>query len=129
MTYTLTQTAAVIRDADGATIPADPHNTDYAAYLAWVAHGNTPTPAPIPPAPVPSCQLWQLQAVMPPVQWASVMAAVAALNNPTVSAFAAHGTNVMPANSTTVLALGAAIGLTPDQVTALVTQASTIDIP
>jgi hypothetical protein len=35
----------------------------------------------------------------------------------------------MPANSTTVLALGAAIGLTPDQVTALVTQASTIVIP
>jgi hypothetical protein len=129
MTYTLTQTSAIIRNADGAAIPADPLNMDYAAYLAWVEAGGVPNPAPTPPAPVPSCQLWQLQAVMPPAQWASVMAAVAALNNPTVSAFVAHGTNVMPANSTTVLALGAAIGLTPDQVTALVAQASTIVIP
>jgi hypothetical protein len=31
----------------------DPANTDYAAYLEWVAAGNTPEPAPEPePAPV-----------------------------------------------------------------------------
>jgi hypothetical protein len=35
-------------------IPPDPANTDYAAYLQWVAAGNTPEPAPIvtPPAPL-----------------------------------------------------------------------------
>ena len=27
-----------------AGIPADPANTDYAAYLEWVAAGNTPEP-------------------------------------------------------------------------------------
>ena len=27
------------------SIPLAPDNTDYQAYLAWVAEGNTPTPA------------------------------------------------------------------------------------
>jgi len=26
-------------------LPKDPDNTDYQAYLAWVAEGNTPLPA------------------------------------------------------------------------------------
>ncbi len=80
-------------------------------------------------APVPSCALWQLQAVMTPDQWTAVTSAVVAVNSPAVSAFFAHGTNVIPANSTTLLALGTAIGLTAAQVTALVAQASAVAIP
>ncbi len=129
MTYTLTAGSFVIRDADHANIPDDPRNADWQAYQAWLAAVNTPTPYTPPPAPPAVCQLWQLQAVMSAAQWTAAQNAVAALNNPAVSAFFAHGTNVIPANSTTLLSLGAAIGLSAVQVAALVEQASAVSIP
>jgi hypothetical protein len=45
MTYTLTaQPDIIVRDEDGAFIPFDPANIDYAAFLAWCDEGNEPTP-------------------------------------------------------------------------------------
>jgi hypothetical protein len=58
--YKLTKTnsgKSVIRandDESTTSIPFDPANTDYAAYLEWVAAGNTPDPA---PEPKPSVEL------------------------------------------------------------------------
>lgn len=96
---------------------------------AWIATGNLPSPYVAPPAPAITCQLWQLQAVMTPAQWTSVQNFIASMNNPSVLAFFAHGTNQIPSNSTTLLEIGEGIGLTADQITALVTQAAAVSIP
>jgi hypothetical protein len=39
---TLSGGQIVLRTTDNANIPFDPQNSDYQAYLAWVAEGNTP---------------------------------------------------------------------------------------
>lgn len=100
-----------------------------------VAPPAPPQPAAPPPEPVPTALLWQLEAVcnsapaslgFTPPTWAQVQAAVAAKNNPTLTAFFNVGTNPIPANSATLLALAAAVPspLTPAQVTTLIAAAA-----
>lgn len=44
MTYSFTANGGLVRDADGAFIPADPANRDYAEYMAWCTEGRSATP-------------------------------------------------------------------------------------
>lgn len=64
--YQLTNSGIVRRLADNAFIPADPANTDYAAYLRWVEEGNTPEPAPV-PAFDQSAAMARLRALRAPI--------------------------------------------------------------
>jgi len=49
--YKLTDNTSIIRISDGAFIPANEANTDYANYLEWVEEGNIPEAADVPPDP------------------------------------------------------------------------------
>ena len=63
--YQLTNTTEIIRTGDGAYIPADEANTDYAEYLEWLKAGNTPeaaTPAPGPDIEALRRAAYQLEA-------------------------------------------------------------------
>jgi hypothetical protein len=52
--YQLTATeSSVIRTEDGACIPNDPANRDYAEYLQWVEDGGVPDPYVPPETPPP----------------------------------------------------------------------------
>ena len=127
-TYRFTSSGDLIRGSDGALIPINPANTDYAAYLRWAAIASNAAAPYVAPPPVYNCQLWQLQSVMTADQWSNVQTTVASFGDPAVSAFFAHGTNLIPSNSTTLQMLGVAIGLTTAQITSLVQQASTVSI-
>lgn len=55
--YKLTNSTSITRTSDGASIPSDPANRDYAEYLAWLALGNIPTPA----DPIPNPRIAQIK--------------------------------------------------------------------
>jgi hypothetical protein len=116
---------------DNAVVSVDLRTPGFCCNLvsAWIAAGNVPAPYVAPPAPPVTCALWQLQSVMTADQWTAVQTFIASLNDSAVSAFFAHGTNRIPSNSTTLAKIGAGIGLTADQITALMTQAAEVAIP
>jgi hypothetical protein len=145
MTYTLTSGSSVIRDADGASIPSDPLNTDWSLYQHWLSEGNTPSPVPVPPVLVPQSvsdrQFFQASAhlglitesdalnmmsmgVIPP----SLLVAIGTL--PADQQFSTKmqiiGNRTFERQNPLVLALSASMGLTPAQVDALFTLASTL---
>jgi hypothetical protein len=48
MTYQRISAGSILRVSDQVVIPADPKNTDFQEYQAWVRKGNTAPPVPVP---------------------------------------------------------------------------------
>jgi hypothetical protein len=123
--YQLTANTSIVRLSDMASIPADPANSDYAAYLAWLADGNTPLPYVTPPpviAPVSPRQI--RQALTRAGLRASVEAAVAA-GDQDLKDWWEFSTTFERLNPQ-VTAMGAALGVSDAQLDDLWTLASTL---
>ena len=129
MSYTA-GTSRIIRQSDGAIIPLDPENTDYATYLQWLSAGNTPDAEPVVPPGVPQivtmrqARLALLGAGLLPM----VDAAIAALPSPQREAALIEWdySSEVHRNRAFVLTLAAALNLSTEQLDSLFTQAATL---
>ena len=111
---------AIIRVDDGACIPADPANTDYAQYLQWLSEGNNPEPADPIIIPTPSCTPRQIRQVLTVAGLRSSVEAAVAAGSQDLQDWWEFST-VIERTHPEVIAMGAALGQTPEQLDQLFT--------
>lgn len=118
--YKLMNDQMILR-SDGAGIPIDPANADYAAYQAWLAEGNEPLPTASPEEALAAeraamvCSRFQARAALHAAGLlAQVETAVAAADEFTKIAWA--DAVEFRRNSPTIAALSGAVGMTDTQI-------------
>lgn len=124
MRYADAARTAIRRDSDGAMIPTDPANTDYAAL---VASGAEIAPYEPPPAPPVTVTQWQArEALRLAGKLAAVNAFIAGLGEEHEAYVAWHYRDVIASNSPLIAALAPALGLTEAELDALFTTARSL---
>jgi hypothetical protein len=116
----------VVRAADGTFVSEDPRNRDWIAYQAWLGQGNTPDPAPPPPAVIPS-QVTAGQLIRALNQLgmlASVDAEVAGADAMTQRLWARAP--IFPRNDPMLIAMATSIGKTSGDIDAVFQLAETL---
>jgi len=126
--YKLIINDLIVRIADNAGIPADPANTDYQQYLAWLAEGNTPEPYVAPPPPVPSTvSRFQARAALVQSGWFTMMDDfMATLDKQDINRMAWEDASSFNRDSPTLLAMAQMLGLSDSALDSLFILADSI---
>ena len=129
MTYTLTNGPCVVHDEDGVWIPDDPANTDWQAYQAWLAEGNTPNPyVPPPPAIPQQVPMWAVRTVLQnDGLFDQAQALIEASTDNGLKNVWEYG-NFADRNSNAIAALAAALGLNSEQVDQMFIDANNLTV-
>jgi hypothetical protein len=123
--YKLTQSGCILRNG-GEFIPTDQANTDYAAYLTWLAEGNTPEPADVPaPPPIQPISPRQIRMALTRADLRTYVEAAVLAGGQDLKDWWEFSTSFERLNPQ-VIAMGEDLGKTPEELDDLWLLASTL---
>ena len=108
-----------------AQIEHNPANNDYADYLKWLAAGNAPQPADPTIVSIPSCSPRQIRQALTASGLRTAVESAVAAGSQDLKDWWEFSTTI-ERNHPEVIAMGSALGQTPEQLDALFTSGATL---